>query len=181
MGNAINKIKMKHSSERTEDIERLFNRINVKIKEATRILKQLGYESENISAREFYDYMTGETPTGDTVTLYDVLRNEFFMIHEVVEISELKRMGISINKQTIMRYYPKVYEAHITAMDYELTHALNKKDYEWFKRRFVSPEIFLSQLNDPYLPPEYNYLPQQLTPKCKSIIKKFSKHFRQIG
>jgi len=134
------------------------------------MLKQLGYDCEYISSREFYDYMTGETPTGDVITLDDVLRNEFLMVHEVVEISELKKMGISITKQTIMNFYPKVYQAHLTAMDYELTHALNKKDYKWFKRRLAGVT-----LDDPYLPQEFNYLRQQLAPRCKSIIKKFSK------
>lgn len=79
--------------------------------------------------------MTGETPTDDTITLEDVLCNEFLMMHEVVEISELKKVNVPINKQTIVKFYPQVYAAHFTALDYELTYALNKKDYEWLKRR----------------------------------------------
>ena len=151
----------------------MFRRIDTKIKEATRILKQLGYESEKISAKEFYDYMTGETPTGDIVTLNDVLLNEFYMVHEIVEISELKKKGAPINKQTVMVYYPEVYETHFTAMDYELTHALNKKNYEWLKRRLTDAE---GQLEDPFLPQEFNYLRRELAPRWRSIIKKFSKH-----
>jgi hypothetical protein len=145
-------------------------RIKTKINEARRILKQLGYESESISPKEFYDFMAGETPTGDVITLNDVLCNEFLMVHEVVEISELKKMGIPINKETVMVYYPEVYKAHITAMDFELTHALNRRNYKWLKRRLAAVTV-----EDPYLPQEFSYLRQELAPYCKSIIEKLSK------
>jgi dynactin complex subunit len=101
------------------------------------------------------DYMTGETLTGDAITLEDVLRNEFLMVHEVVEISELKKVGVSISKQTVIRFYPRVYEAHLTALDYELNHAINKGNYEWLRRRLKN---FEAQLNDPFLSPEFEYL-----------------------
>jgi hypothetical protein len=146
--------------------------VEAKIRETTRTLKQLGYSSKSISPKEFYDYMTGETPTGDAVTLDDVLRNEFFMVHEVVEICELKKMNVPIDKHTIMKFYPKVYEAHLSALDFELTYALNKKAYDWFKQRFNN---FLSQLDDPYLPPEFDHLKKELAPRCRSMVEKFSK------
>lgn len=154
----------------------ILNKINERIKEAVKIIEQLGYEIEPISSKEFFNYMTGETPTGDVITLNDVLNNEFLMVHEVVEISELKKMNVPIDKHTVMNFYPKVYEAHFVAIDYELTHALTKREHEWFKRRFVSPQDFLSQLDDPYLPPEFKHLKQELAHRCKSIIKKFSKY-----
>ena len=150
----------------------MFRTIEAKVRETKRTLKQLGYSSEPISPKEFSDYMTGETPTGDVITLDDVLRSEFFMVHEVVEICELKRMNVPIDKHTVMRFYPKVYEAHLTALDLELTYALNKKDFDWFKRRF---DNFLSQLDDPYLPPEFGHLKKKLAPRCRSIVEKFSK------
>ena len=78
----------------------LRNRIILKLREATGKLREVEYESQHTSPKEFYDYMTGETPTGDIVTILDVLENDFLMIHEVVEISELKKLGISTNRQS---------------------------------------------------------------------------------
>jgi hypothetical protein len=150
----------------------MYSRIARRIREVVEILKGLGYYPEKISSKEFHEYMTGETPAGDTITLEDVLCNEFFMVHEVVEISELKKMNVPINRQTIIKFYPQVYEAHFTALDYELTHALNKKDYKWLKRRF---ENFQLQLDDPYLPPEFDYLKRKLAHRCESMIEKFSR------
>ena len=40
---------------------------------------------------EFYDYMTGEIFFEDKTTLRDVLDSEYLTIHELVEISELKK------------------------------------------------------------------------------------------
>lgn len=144
----------------------MFRKINTHIRKATRILKELGYKSEDISAKEFYDYMTGETPTGDTITLNDVLANKFLMIHEVAEISELKKRSMPINKQTIMSFHPKVYEAHFTATEFELNHAVVTKDYAWLKLRLGHAKDWL----------EDDYLPQELTSRCKSMIRKFSEY-----
>ena len=145
----------------------MFDRISVKISETVEILKKLGYTCEDVSPREFHDYVTGETPTGDTITLEDILQNEYLMVHEIVEISELKKKGIPITKQTIMDFYPKTtYEVHLTATEYELTHALNKKDYAWIKLRMAHAKNWLRDKN----------LPKELLPRCKSLIKKFAKY-----
>ncbi len=150
----------------TNDSRMIFNRINVKIAETEGKLRTLGYGVEHISAGEFYEYISGETPTGDVVTLDDILSNEHFMLHEIVEISELKKMGITIDKHTVIKHYPKVYEAHLTAMDYELTYALNKGDYEWIKHRLTSNSL---------LPADgYDHLQGKLTDKRKIIMKKFT-------
>jgi len=142
----------------------LSKRINERLRDAVKILKELGYESQHVAPKEFHDYMTGETPTGDTITIVDVLGNDFLIIHEIVEISELKKMGIPIHRRTIMMFHPKVYEAHYTATEYEFDYALDKKDYDWLKVRINHAKSWL----------EDNYLPQHLVSRCKAIIKKFS-------
>jgi len=160
----------KGSSKRDSNLQRkvgdeaMFSKIETGITEATRILEQLSYETEQISPKEFYDYMTGETPTGDVITLHDVLENEFLMVHEVVEMCELKKEGTPINRQTVMNLYPRTYEIHFTAMGYELTYALYKKDFRWIRRRL---SLFKDWFDDPNLP-------KRLIPKYKAMLRKFS-------
>jgi len=89
-------------------------------------------------------------------------------------------MNVPISQGTVMSFYPKVYEAHFTAMNFELTLALNKKDYKWLKRRFVSSKDFLSQLDDPYLSPEFGYLRKKLAPKSKATARKFLKYAAKV-
>lgn len=143
------------------------NRIILKLEAASTKLQQRGYASHRISPREFYDYMTGETPTGDTITLLDVLDNEYLMIHEVVEISELKKKGVPINKQTVMMIHPN-YETHYTATEHELDYAIDKRDFDWLKIRINHAK---SWLEDPDMP-------QHLIPRCETIIRKCSEALR---
>jgi len=146
--------------------------LSVAIARVAEKLKLLSYNLEKVSADKLYIYLTCDTPTGDTTTLDDVLSNEYLMIHEVVEVNELKKMNVPINERTIMEYYPEVYEAHLTAVDYELTYALINKDYEWIKRRLSCSSLFS--------PAEgYQHLQLKLTHKVRSILEKFSKGLRQ--
>lgn len=140
--------------------------IKMKIREAAERLRGFGYESKLISPREFYDYMTGETPTGDITTLEDVLANEYLIIHEVVEISELKRMGVPINKRTVVEFHPRVYEAHLTATEYELDYAVRKGDYAWLKNRLDLAKSWLAD----------EYMPKELIPRYMALIRRFSEH-----
>jgi len=145
---------------------RLLGKIVVKLKETTSTLQELGYESQQISPREFYDYMTGDTPTGDIITILDVLDNEYLMIHEVVEISELKKLGIQINKQTVMMTFPDPsYSTHYTATEYELDYALSSKNYDWLKTRMKHAKSWM----------EDEDLPQHLVPRYKALMEKLSK------
>ncbi len=96
----------------------MLTEIDEKIRKAKSAIEQLGYIAADISAQEFYDYMTGEIFSEDKTTLPDVLGSEFLMIHELVEMNELKKMGRTIDKRVIVES-PKtmIYEAHFTAIE----------------------------------------------------------------
>jgi len=128
----------------------------------------MGYRAEHISSREFYDYLTGETPTGDKITIHDVLSNEYLVVHEVAEISELKKKGVSINKYTVMKCLDRVYEAHYVAAEHEFDYALSKSDLSWLRLRLVHARGWL---DDPCLPKE-------LSRRCESLIREYSKRGR---
>jgi len=148
-------------------LERIFRKITPKINESIKIAKDLGYKCESISPREFLDYMTGETVSGDRITLEDVLRNEFLMLHEVIEISELKKKGIKINKETLVNYSSSIiYEAHFTAVEYEIKYAFDRGDLAWIRLRLTHAKGWLKDEN----------LPKRLTKKCELIIEEILKH-----
>lgn len=141
----------------------LLKRIRTRIDEISEILRENGYEPEEISEEEFYQYLTGETPYKEKYLMEDILKSDFLMLHEVVEISELKRMGIPVNKRTVMEFHPKVYEAHLTATDVELSYALRVGDFSWIRTRL---EHVRSWKEDELLPPE-------LLPKLELLLKKY--------
>ena len=152
----------------------MLSEIKSKIETARKKLNSIGYTVENVSAREFYNYMTGEIFSEDTTTIDDVLENEFLMIHELVEISELKKMGKTINKRVIVDSSKiTIYTAHFTAIEKELEYALHKRDYAWVKNR-------LRQHKESVLEDDPN-LPQEMRPRAEAILEKFEARLKALG
>ncbi len=142
--------------------------ITEELGKARRAIGQLGYVVVDVSAQEFYDYMTGEIFSEDKTTLRDVLDSEFLMIHELVEISELKKMGRTISKRVLVESpKPTIYEAHFTAMEFELNYALLKKDYQWIRTRLRQHKESVLE-DDPHLP-------EELRPRGNEIFERFSR------
>jgi hypothetical protein len=146
--------------------EPALNEIDSRISEAKEALKDFGYNPVDVSAREFYDYMTAEIFSDDPTTLQDVLNNEYIMIHELVEISELKKQGRRIDKHVAI-VTPKIpfYTAHFNAMETELQYALHKRDTYWAKIR-------LRQHKESVLDSDPN-LPGDLRPRAEEIYEKY--------
>ncbi len=110
-----------------------------RIKYFLRVLNvKLNYICEGVTYHELYNYVTGGTPTGDAVDFNSIIRNEYYFIHEIIEICELKNHGIIISRETVTKFYPEVYEAHIEALDKELRYALIKNDFEWVEDRVAT-------------------------------------------
>jgi len=143
----------------------MFNEISLRLRRAIEIAKSLGYDCEDVSSREFYSYMTGETVSGDRITLEEVLRSDFLTLHEVIEISELKKKGIPINEVTTVNCPLKTtYEAHMTAVEYEIKYALKREDLAYVKLRLAHMREWLEDEN----------IPKELTPKLKLMVEKLS-------
>lgn len=87
------------------------------------------------------------------------------MLHEVIEISELKKKGIPINEMTIVsRHLKTTYEAHIVAVEYEIKHTLNKEDLAYVRLRLAHMREWLKDEN----------LPKELAPRLKLMVEKCS-------
>ena len=92
-------------------------------KEAINVLEAtLGYRVCKVSWEETVEYMSGESPYGDITAVENVLGNIYLMIHEIVEICELKARGIEIDADTVSRiaHTPIEKEAHYKASYHEL-------------------------------------------------------------
>jgi len=141
---------------------------------AGEVLKRFGYAKVNVSAREFYDWMTGEIFSDDRTTLRDVLGNEYIMIRELVEISELKKTGRTIDNRAIVDSpMMAIYNAHLTAMETELKYALSQGDTYWAKIR-------LRQHKESVLNDDPN-LPEKLRPRAEKIYEKYRKLAQQAS
>jgi hypothetical protein len=144
----------------------VLSEIESKIDATKKTLALIDYAVEAVTPQEFYDYMTSEIFSEDTTTLDDVLGSEYLMVHELVEINELKKMGRAIDKRVIVDS-PKnvIYDAHFTAMETELNYASHKKDYFWVKIR-------LRHHKESVLDDDPN-LPEEMRPRAEALYQKF--------
>ena len=109
------------------------------------------------------EYLTGPTTTGDETTLEEILGSRYLMLHEAVEILELKRRDIPIDERTIVDHPVETYEAHIRAAEVEFTLAEREGDRAWLERRLRDVE---SWLQDPQLP-------THLRSSCERLLRRF--------
>jgi hypothetical protein len=98
------------------------------------------------------------------------------MIHELVEIGELKKIGRKIDKQVIMET-PKIpfYTAHLYAMETELKYALYRGDTYWAKIRLRQHKESVLD-DDPNLPVELRARAEEIYEKYRRLAKQASEH-----
>ena len=142
--------------------------IEYRLGQVYELLDELEYQLNRCTPKEFYDYMTGETYTGNKITLLDVIGNEYLLLHEAYEISELKRLGVEIGVNTLMESAKeKIYEAHLNAMEFELDYALLLEDYYWLKHRLGHHERVVN--DDPWMPDSWK-------PRAREILENYTQY-----
>jgi hypothetical protein len=146
--------------------EEIQEMIEFRLNQTHELLEEFEYELNKCDAEQFYAFLSGDKISNEKVTLRDIIGNEYLMVHVVVEISELLRMGISIDNKTVSgNDVEKLYEAHLRAADYEMGYAMLIEDYYWMKHR-------LGYLAD-MIEKDKN-LPESLKPVATEIYENFT-------
>ena len=139
--------------------------IEFRLTQTNELLDEFEYEVIKCTPEEFYAFLSGDKISNERVTLRDIIGNEYMMVHVVVEISELKRMGLAIGNKTVSGTdKEKLYEAHLRAADYEMGYALLIEDYYWMKHRL---EYLLNLIKTD------KNLPEALRPTASKIYENF--------
>ncbi len=112
-------------------------------------LKQFQIPHVKVSADDLLNYFSYDAPTGDTTTLKDVLENKWLLLHEIVEISELKKNNLPLSIELFYDHFDKLLDAHMTATEYEFYLAKQLNDLDWVKKRLP---LLTMWLEDPELP-----------------------------
>lgn len=135
------------------------------IREAETLLEKYGYTLPvKVEAEDLVDYFEAETPYSD-ISLAEVLKEPLLVLHELVELSEIKRRGYRIDKDIIARYHEEIYEIHLKATKVELDIALRENRLSYVAERLKAVK---SWLEDPLLPP-------WLKEDCKALYNTFKK------
>ncbi len=130
------------------------------------LLLKYSYPIKEIYAQELIDYFEGEAPSGDTITLDDVLQSKWLLIHEIIELNELKKMGLKISASLLFSESEKVNQAHLIATEWKLALAFDAKDFSWIATRLVHIKSWL----------EDSSISKDSSDRCKAMLAKYSKN-----
>ncbi len=148
---------------RITDREKNTEIIQEKLVSMSEYLKKHKYPIVKIKAEELIAYFEGDAPSGDTTTLEQVLQSKWLLIHEVIEICELKKLGHTITFDLLVSESDIVFQTHLIATDWEFRLARKEGAEDWIKKRI---EDVRSWLEDPDL------LPSSFT-KCHELLQKY--------
>ncbi len=120
------------------------------LRKARALLRQRG-EACAISMDTFIRWLHTDTPYPNP-TFEETVRNPYFVVHELVEIREVRRMGLRITKDVILRHPLEVDRAHAraarvefetAAADGAIRHLENRlRDVRgWIQDPTVAPEM----------------------------------------
>ena len=126
-----------------------------------RVLKRY-FPDAQVSWDDLLIYLSAYTYKDDKYRIDDILGNDYLLLHEIYEISCLKREGLRIDRNVIIKNREAVYQCHLRAMDFEIGRACEEGKIEHVRRRIKDLKSYLI---DPYLP-------ENLRNEVKKIIEK---------
>ena len=139
--------------------------IQFRLSQTNELLDEFEYEVIKCTPEEFYNFLSGDKISNEKVTMLDIIGNEYMMVHVVVELSELKRKGLTIGEKTVSDTDKEtLYEAHLRAADYEMGYAMLIEDYYWMKHRL---EYLVNMIE------KDKNLPESLKPAATTIYENF--------
>jgi len=139
------------------------------LKKAKEILENYGHVCD-VSAEDLNRYFEADT-LYDDISLDEVLQDLLLVIHEILEIDEIKRMGLKITKDVIIKHHEEVDEAHLKAAEVELEIAKNIGDREHLKKRLGHVKVWCE---DPLLP-------HRLKKRCKELYIKTNRAIHSMN
>lgn len=119
------------------------------IAENKTILNEASINQDDVTPQELIEYFRGDTPTGDTTTIKDVLMHPWLLLHEIAELKHLKLRGFTISRKLVWENSLDVLEAHIAATAVELKIATIHNDYEWVSKRVKLIPSWIEDLGMP--------------------------------
>jgi hypothetical protein len=130
-------------------IDMLIEEIAKAIAKNEAFLSEALINEDDVTPQEIIEYFSDDTPTGDTTTINDVLEHPWLLLHEIVELKNLKLKGFIISRKLVWDNYLDVLEAHIAATSTELRIAKAHGDFDWVSKRV---KLIPSWLEDTEMP-----------------------------
>lgn len=111
--------------------------ITEKITNIEKLIEKYHIPYQSIRAEELLSYLSEPAPSGDKTTLEDILNSKWLLLHELIELSEIKRRGFVISPSLLYEENIMINKAHQTAFEWEMKVAFQEGDYQWVKWRIL--------------------------------------------
>lgn len=108
-------------------------RFEAAVARANALLARQGFP-ERGSAEELEAWLQTDTPYPNP-DASDLLDSPFLVVHEIVEIAEVKRRGLRITQDVIVRHMETVNDAHLVASEAEFRIAAAEGRSEYVRSR----------------------------------------------
>ncbi len=118
------------------------------VSEADALLAGHGYAYRG-DAAELMAWLQTDTPYPNPSPA-EILDTPLLVVHEIVEIAEVRRMGLRITKDVIVRNMERINDAHLRATEVELELAIRDRRTDYVLSRFRD---VASWCEDPLLTP----------------------------
>jgi len=136
------------------------------LQSATQVLGRFG-RTFDVSAEDMAKWFAADTLYPD-ITLDEVLKNPWLVVHEIVEIDAVKRAGLVLTKDVIVTHPEEVDRAHLEAAIVELKIATKNMDKAHLKDRI--PNI-RSWSKDPQVLPEMRAIYARLCRETEQALR----------
>jgi hypothetical protein len=115
--------------------------VNRAVGEAKQLLRDHGYDCTT-TAEDLQRWFEADTPFDENFGLDEVLKNQLIVVHELVEIENVKKMGLALTKDVIVKNLEKVDDAHMIATEVELGLAASMKNVKHLRDRLESIKMW---------------------------------------
>jgi hypothetical protein len=137
------------------------------VADAKRLLSEHGYEC-HATVEDLTLWFQADTPYDEDFGLDKVIGEPLIVVHELVEIDNVKRMGIALTKNAIVDNIEKVDDAHMKAAEVELQIAASMRDVEHLRRRLDHIRMWSE---DPSVTPANRERYKELHAKVAGIVQ----------
>ncbi len=132
---------------------------------ARSLLREYGYPCD-VSVGDFVRWLHTDTPYPNP-SFDEIVSNRYYVVHELVEIGEVRRMGLRITKDVITRHMLEVDRAHERAAEAEFAVARNCGARDHLRMRL---EHVRAWSKDPTLPPSRRRRYARLCKKVERLL-----------
>ena len=107
--------------------------VEAAINKAKELMVNAGLDSD-VTYSDLVDWFESEVPVPD-VEIEDIVLDPLLVVHELVEIREIVKMGLELSRDSLAKNKDKVWEAHLKAIATEMLVARRAHALEHMRSR----------------------------------------------